>query len=98
MLNPSDTAATSGPPMVGYACSMMTTIDKAGRLVIPKPLRAQVGLVPGPVELTVDGGAIRLEPVASDRLVERNGRLVVPATGEAIDDELVPVLRHADQR
>ncbi len=77
---------------------MLTTIDKAGRLVIPKPLRAQVGLGPGLVELTIDGGAIRLEPVASDRLVECNGRLVVPASGEDIDDDLVQALRHADQR
>ena len=34
---------------------MRSTIDKAGRLVIPKPLRDQLGLRPGEVELTADG-------------------------------------------
>ena len=31
---------------------MQTTIDQAGRLVIPKRLRDRVGLVPGKVEVT----------------------------------------------
>ena len=43
---------------------MRTTIDKAGRVVIPKPLREQVGLAEGEVELVVDGAGVRIEPVA----------------------------------
>src|SRR6266542_5675827 len=39
---------------------MRSTIDKAGRLVIPKPLRDQLGLRPGDVELTADGAALRV--------------------------------------
>ena len=46
---------------------MRSTIDKAGRLVIPKPLRDQLGLRPGEVELTADGAALRVVPVHEDK-------------------------------
>lgn len=77
---------------------MRATIDKAGRLVIPKPLRDRLGLRPGEVELTADGSGVRIEPLARDEVIERDGRLVIPATGLAIDDDLVQALRDADQR
>jgi AbrB family looped-hinge helix DNA binding protein len=77
---------------------MRTTIDKAGRLVIPKQLRDQLGLRPGHVELTADGAALRVVPVHDDNLVEVDGRLVVPASGVTIDDELVRALRDSDRR
>lgn len=77
---------------------MRTTIDKAGRLVIPKVLRDEIGLVPGEVELVRDGAGIRLEPVAGSGLDQRAGRLVIPSAGADIDDELVRRLRDADQR
>ena len=78
---------------------MQGTIDRAGRLVVPKELRDRVGLAPGSaVELTVDGAAIRIEPVAGDGLVEEGGRLVIPATGATVDDDLVRALRDADRR
>src|SRR5438105_10374727 len=77
---------------------MRSTIDKAGRLVIPKPLRDQLGLRPGDVELTADGAALRVVPVHDDTLVEFDGRLVIPASGVAIGDELVQALRAAEDR
>ncbi len=77
---------------------MRTTIDKAGRVVIPKPLREQVGLAEGEVELVVDGAGVRIEPVAASGLEERSGRLVIPRTGAAVDDALVEALRAADRR
>lgn len=67
-------------------------------MVIPKPLRDQVGLSAGEVDLSVDGAGIRVEPVHDDTLVEEDGFLVIPASGASIDDELVQALRHADQR
>jgi AbrB family looped-hinge helix DNA binding protein len=76
---------------------MRATIDKAGRLVIPKPLRDQLGLVPGEVELTADGAALRIEPVHDDTWIEKNGRLVIPAYGVTIDDDLIYRLRDADR-
>lgn len=77
---------------------MRATIDKAGRVVIPKVLRERVGLRPGEVELTPDGSGLRIEPLARDEVVEMSGRLVIPQAGAAIDDELVRALRDADQR
>ncbi len=72
---------------------MRATIDKAGRLVIPKPLRDRLGLVPGLVEVVADGNALRVEPLADDTLEPRGGRLVIPATGFPIGDETVQSLR-----
>ncbi|MEO8816256.1 MAG: AbrB/MazE/SpoVT family DNA-binding domain-containing protein [Mycobacterium sp.] len=77
---------------------MRATIDKAGRLVIPKPLRDHLGLQPGEVEVTADGAGLRVEPFAGDSLTEVEGRLVIPAGGAQIDDELVRTLRDSGQR
>lgn len=77
---------------------MRATIDTAGRLVIPKPLRDQLGLRPGEVEVTADGAALRVEPLAGDSLDEVDGRLVIPAGGADINDEVVRKLRDAGQR
>lgn len=77
---------------------MRTTIDEAGRIVIPKPLREQLGIRRGEVEVTAEGTGVRIEPVADDELEERDGWLVVPPSGASLDDETVRALRHADQR
>ena len=77
---------------------MRATIDKAGRLVIPKSLRDHLGLRPGEVEVTADGAGLRVEPLAGVALEERDGRLVIPAGGAEINDEVVRTLRDAGQR
>ena len=76
---------------------MRTTIDQAGRLVVPKTLRDAVGLVAGEVDISLDGAGLHVEPVATARL-ERDGLMVVAATGVTIDDDTVQGLRDADQR
>ena len=77
---------------------MRATIDKAGRLVIPKSLRDCLGLTPGVVEIVADGAALRVEPLAGEDLDESGGRLVIPANGLRIDDDAVRSLRDADRR
>lgn len=77
---------------------MKATIDKAGRLVIPKVLRDQLGFAPGEVEVFADGAALRVEPVFDDELVERDGLLFIPSYGLHVTEETVRVLRDADQR
>jgi AbrB family looped-hinge helix DNA binding protein len=77
---------------------MRTTIDKAGRVVIPRALRDKIGLRAGEVEIVADGAGIRIEPVVGEGLTEVRGRLVIPAAGVSIDDELVRDLRDADRR
>lgn len=76
---------------------MRTTIDNAGRVVIPRALRDRVGLGAGEVEISVDGAGVRIVPVAGDELVEVDGRLAIPASGARIDDELVRELIDADR-
>jgi AbrB family looped-hinge helix DNA binding protein len=79
---------------------MRSTIDETGRLVIPKPLRDRLGLLPGAVEVevTADGAALRVEVIAEGAVEERRGRLVIPSRGEPISIDDVRSLRGADQR
>lgn len=78
---------------------MRATIDQAGRLVIPKPLRDRLGLGPGEVEVVADGAGLRVEPVAHEGLESgENGRLLIPRTGAMLSDAEVAALRDADRR
>jgi AbrB family looped-hinge helix DNA binding protein len=77
---------------------MKTTIDGAGRVVIPKRLRDEIGLAPGTeIDISVDGAALRLETVTASGFDDDNGFLVIPATGRPVTDEQVREMRLADQ-
>ena len=67
---------------------MRTTIDKAGRIVVPKAMRDELGLRGGgEVEIALVDTRIEIEPVTSHiRLERRDGRLV------AVSDREMPVL------
>ncbi len=67
-------------------------------MVIPKVLRDRLGLTSGEVEITAEGASLRVEPVFEDSLIEKNGRLVIPASASTITDEFVRELRDADQK
>jgi len=57
---------------------MTTTIDKAGRVVIPAAVRERAGLLPGAVlEVTVDDTGIRLERVARGPVLVKAGKRLV---------------------
>ena len=73
---------------------MRTTIDKAGRIVVPKALRDELGLDGGAeVEISLVDGRIELEPVTSHIHLERKqGRLV------AASDREIPVLTSEEVR
>ena len=64
---------------------MKTTIDKAGRVVIPASLRERAGLAPGTeVDITLDDFGLRLERTAPPpRLVKVGRRLVARPTAPA---------------
>ena len=49
---------------------MRVTIDKAGRVVIPKALRGQVGLGPAAAEIVVVGTALLVEPISTTDVAE----------------------------
>jgi AbrB family looped-hinge helix DNA binding protein len=75
----------AAPPQayaVWYCDGMKTTIDKAGRVVIPAAVRERMGLNAGTtLEITLDETGIRLAPVApGPRLVRVGRRLVARAT------------------
>jgi AbrB family looped-hinge helix DNA binding protein len=77
---------------------MRATIDRSGRLVVPRALRDRIGLTRGgEVELELDGAAIRIEPVAGHDLREKDGTLLIPASGMPIDHSLVRELIDADR-
>ncbi|MGI8750679.1 MAG: AbrB/MazE/SpoVT family DNA-binding domain-containing protein [Thermoleophilaceae bacterium] len=77
---------------------MKATVDKAGRLVIPKSLRDSLGLRQGVVEVRAEGTGIRVDVPADESLDERDGRLVIPEAGANIGDDAVRSLRDAGQR
>lgn len=57
---------------------MKTTIDAAGRLVIPKEVRRQAGLRPGmPLDVRWQDGRIEIEPAPVPVTLVRKGRFVV---------------------
>jgi len=56
---------------------MRSTIDKAGRVVIPAAIRARAGLRPGmPLEVVLEGNAICLQPRIPAPKIVREGRPV----------------------
>jgi AbrB family looped-hinge helix DNA binding protein len=82
--------------------SMMVSIDRAGRVVIPKDIRDRLGLdADAELEVDVEGDVIRLVPVRrrGRRIVEVDGWPVIER-GDAplITDADVQRWRDADQR
>ena len=70
-----------------YCNGMRTTIDKAGRVVVPAAIRERAGLTPGTeLEITVDEFGVRLERVAPGPRLVRVGRRMVARPTAAADD------------
>jgi AbrB family looped-hinge helix DNA binding protein len=71
---------------------MKTTIDTAGRVVIPKKIREAAGLKPGTkLNVRYDNGVVEIEPEPRVKLV-REGRFLVAVP---LDDD-APVLTSED--
>ena len=73
---------------------MRTTIDRAGRIVVPKALRDELRLEAGqPLEIVAREGRLEIEaPPTAMRLERRGGGLV------AVPEEPLPVLTAAEVR
>ncbi len=73
---------------------MRTTIDSAGRIVVPKVLREALSLVPGqPLELEARDGALEVRVPDTPMRLEKGPRGVT-----AVPDEPLPVLTAEDVR
>jgi AbrB family looped-hinge helix DNA binding protein len=80
---------------------MKTTIDAAGRLVVPKALREAIGLRAGSeVEMRLSDGRIEMEPAPLEVRTEKRGGLVVavpsapvPPMRSSVVDETMTSLR-----
>lgn len=81
---------------------LKTTIDAAGRIVVPKPLRQILGLKPGqPLEIRAGDGCLEIEVVLTPVRLKKRGKGVVavpeaelPAlTAEQVRDTLERVRR-----
>ena len=65
----------------GSFSGMRTTIDRAGRIVVPRALRDELGLKGGTaVEIRVNGGRLEIEPVATPMRLVRRGKGRVATT------------------
>ena len=80
----------------------MVTIDRAGRVVIPKEVRERLGLEPhSELEVTVEGHGLLLTPRVSvgRRVVENDGWPVIEAVrGRTVTDADVQRWRDDGQR
>ncbi len=62
----------------GTIHTMKTTMDRAGRLVIPKEIRREARLSPGsPLEVRWRDGRIEIEPAPVAVKLQRRGHLLV---------------------
>lgn len=71
-----------------YTDGMRATIDKAGRVVIPAPIREKGRLAPGTeLEVTLEDGVVCLtRAVPGPELVRRGERLVARPTAETLPE------------
>jgi AbrB family looped-hinge helix DNA binding protein len=78
---------------------MKSSVDSAGRIVVPKPLRDALGLTAGStVDISRYGAGLQLLPTGrTARLVDESGVLVA-AADRVIDDEEVFALIDTGRR
>lgn len=85
--------------MTGTVFPVRVTVDKVGRIIVPKVLRDALGLQAGStVDVTRYGAGLAVVPAGrTARLVDERGVLVVDGETE-IDDDVVFGLVDADRR
>jgi AbrB family looped-hinge helix DNA binding protein len=73
----------------------VVTIDKAGRIVLPKPLRDELHLSPGDtLDLAVEGEQVMLRPRRSSSPLQKKQGVWVFSTGKPMSsDETAETLR-----
>ena len=78
---------------------MQTTIDQAGRIVVPKALRDALGLKPGQIlEVRVGDGRLEIEAAPTAMRLERRGKGIVAVTDTALPDLTAAQVRETLER
>lgn len=79
---------------------MRTTIDRAGRIVVPKAIRLRLALSGGEtLEIEEHGGRIEIRrPESGDALMETESGLLAFADGPGLDAETVRGLLESTRR
>jgi AbrB family looped-hinge helix DNA binding protein len=73
---------------------MRAVIDRAGRIVVPKPLRQVLGLRPGqPLEIRAADGRLEIEIASTPMQLRKRGKGVV-----AVPEAKLPPLTAAEVR
>ena len=83
---------------------MNSTIDKAGRIVVPKAIRVAARLEPGTeISFRLVSGRVEMEPAPLAVSLERRGHLVVavpnrklPVLAESGVEDTIAALRNAE--
>lgn len=81
--------------------TLQTTIDSAGRLVLPKAVREEAGILPGmTLRITVQEGKVEIEPLPREVKIVQQGPLWIavpaeagPALSEATVDQVLRKVR-----
>jgi AbrB family looped-hinge helix DNA binding protein len=77
--------------------AIQTTMDSAGRLVLPKAVREEAGILPGMnLRITAREGRLEIEPVPREVRIVQKGplRIAVPAEeGPALTEATVEQVR-----
>lgn len=84
-----------------YHLPMAVTIDRSGRLVIPKTIRDEMNLIPGSeLEIDTDGNEIRLRVAgAAPRLIRKEGILVFDGGASESDIDIADFInKERDKR
>lgn len=73
---------------------MEAVVDQAGRVVLPKPIRDALGLLPGTkVDISPYGAGVQLVPAGrTARLIEEDGVLVAAGDTPVGDDEMFALI------
>lgn len=65
------------------------TLDKAGRIVLPKPVRDELQLMPGDtLELESSGEQVTLRPIRGNAQLRKKDGMWVFRSGEPITEEM----------
>lgn len=77
-------------PLYNAIMTVRLTLDKTGRIVLPKPLRQELQLAPGDIlEAEISGEQITLRPVRGNAPLRKKHGIWVYRAGEPLSDALV---------